>query len=222
MLLEIFSVWLRSAGCIKLSLARDGEEALQKLREVPFDLVITDVRMPIMDGPTLVRSLNKIDRSLPRIILLSGSAEFDRREMYGLGVGNFLQKPITPDGFIETVRLALAERAELWRTPPETSARQLMQLNFDRFPPLLNKSSIHLGRGGFSAFSPTPLYLGKIALKFKLPGMNRETTGHGQVRWYSRAEQTAGVEFDFLEKPSLDWFLTEIASTNPRSFIPSR
>jgi two-component system chemotaxis response regulator CheY len=77
--------------------ASDGMDALEKLPSTAFDLVITDLNMPNMDGFELIRSLreNPQYRELPVIILSSlgdsGSIETGR----GLGVTSYLMKPFS-------------------------------------------------------------------------------------------------------------------------------
>lgn len=46
-------------------------------------------------------------------------------------------------------------------------------------------------------------------------------SGQGYVRWYSRADRMAGIEFAYLEPSCRQWVCEEIAVTRPPSFIPS-
>ena len=80
--------------------ASDGEEALSALRQHQPDLLITDIRMPFMDGLTLCREARKILPAI-KMVILSGFAEFDyAREAIELGVQDYLLKPITPTKLI--------------------------------------------------------------------------------------------------------------------------
>jgi two-component system, chemotaxis family, sensor kinase CheA len=74
--------------------AQDGEEALARLRVQPFDLVLTDVQMPRMDGFTLTRRL-KLDpahRLVPVVILSSLASAEDRRRGLDAGADAYLIK----------------------------------------------------------------------------------------------------------------------------------
>jgi two-component system, response regulator YesN len=74
--------------------AEDGEEALERLRQVPVDLLITDISMPVMDGLELIRQARSIAPHL-KVIILSGFNEFDfLKEGMRLGIENYLLKPI--------------------------------------------------------------------------------------------------------------------------------
>lgn len=75
-----------------------GEQALARLREQPVDLVITDMKMPVMDGIGLLEQINHMVksgelRSLPKILVLSGYGDFKLvRDSFRLGAGDYLLK----------------------------------------------------------------------------------------------------------------------------------
>ena len=91
---EILARWLTLAGCGHVRTAAGGEAALEILREAPIDLLITDIRMPGMDGLTLVQRLFESGGVVPGIVFISGFGEIDERRMYGFGVEAFLTKPL--------------------------------------------------------------------------------------------------------------------------------
>ena len=76
--------------------AASGEEALQRLQEESqIDLVVSDVVMPQMDGPTLIREIRKTRPEL-KVIFISGYTEDRLREQFEAGeVIHFLSKPFT-------------------------------------------------------------------------------------------------------------------------------
>ncbi len=223
-LLEIVGRWLRMEGCGRVLTAPDGEAALAVLTASHVDLLMTDVRMPRMDGVGLVRSLVERDQPLPSIIFVSGFGDVDRREMYALGVEAFLSKPFRREEVLAVIHNALADRHELWLVPMETAPRQTMSLtgqvlsegNGD--PGL--RLGLRLGRGGFSVYHTAPLSLSKVAFRCDLVGTDRILAGEGFIRWYSRTEQMVGVEFFYLEPASRVWVAETIRTNVPRSFIP--
>ena len=93
-LLEIFSAWLGRSG-FRVFTAPNGAEALKALQARQVDVLLSDIRMPIMDGVALVRNLNRMETPPPRIIFVTGYGNFSRREIFGLGVEALLDKPLS-------------------------------------------------------------------------------------------------------------------------------
>lgn len=84
--------------------ASDGEMALPLIRKLKPDLLITDIKMPFMDGLTLCRMVRK---ELPhiKIVILSGYDDFNyAKEAINIGVEDYLLKPITKNAFLERLR----------------------------------------------------------------------------------------------------------------------
>lgn len=88
-----------------------GAEALAHAARSAPDLVITDVRMPGMDGLELLRRLRECDPDFAAVVL-SGHSEFEyAREGMRLGVADYLLKPVRTDNLLQTVSSALAALA---------------------------------------------------------------------------------------------------------------
>jgi CheY-like chemotaxis protein len=220
-LLEIFGKWLELAGCRKVYTAKDGEGALAIIRGRPIDLLVTDVRMPGMDGITLVRKLAGLGSSIPSIVFISGFGDIGEREMFGLGVEAFLAKPLPRGQLVQVAEMALAEPSTLWLTRMKPAPRQSIEITVEDIGETKRQDSIRLGRGGFSARYSGPSALGEVAFKCHFSSDQREMTGEGYVRWRSKNHDKIGIEFSFLDANCRSWVLEEIAVTNPRSFIPS-
>ena len=73
----------------------DGSAALDRLRASsdPYDLLIADLKMPGMDGLTLIRQVRRISAELPIIIITGFSTESSAIEAVNLGVAGYLTKP---------------------------------------------------------------------------------------------------------------------------------
>jgi two-component system, cell cycle sensor histidine kinase and response regulator CckA len=90
--------------------AANGEEALEALEgRTDIDLLVSDVVMPVMDGPTMVRQVRESMPSMP-ILFMSGYAEEQLRKMIDLDNIAFLPKPFSVQQLAEAVRDALATR----------------------------------------------------------------------------------------------------------------
>ena len=97
---------LEAAGFL-VETAEDGTIALEKLEHTPFDLVITDVQMPKMDGFTLTATLKKDERfsHIPIIIVTSLEREEERRQGLQAGADAFLlKKSFNQESLIQTIR----------------------------------------------------------------------------------------------------------------------
>ncbi len=96
--------------------AENGPEALEKLVQLCPDLLITDIRMPGMDGLQMIWAMKEQNRSC-RIIILTGYSEFQyARRSIALGVDSYLLKPIDEEELllqIEKVRRSLLEERRL-------------------------------------------------------------------------------------------------------------
>ncbi|ANE48704.1 hypothetical protein SY83_03630 [Paenibacillus swuensis] len=90
-------------------MAADGEEALADHLAAPADIVITDIRMPGMDGLALIRKLQTSPRK-PAVLILSGHDDFQyAKEAIRFEVKEYLLKPIKRDELVEAVRRTEAE-----------------------------------------------------------------------------------------------------------------
>ena len=72
----------------------DGKSALESIRNDGYKLLIADLRMPGMDGLTLIRQVKQINPHLPIIIITGYSSESAAIEAVNLGVAGYLTKPV--------------------------------------------------------------------------------------------------------------------------------
>lgn len=90
--------------------AGDGIAALELARRHRFDAVVSDIRMPRMNGLELLAALVELDAKLP-VVLISGSDEIaDTRAARRLGAFDFVPKPLNPVRFLATVARAIEQR----------------------------------------------------------------------------------------------------------------
>ena len=86
--------------------ADDGVEALRKIAQQSFDIIITDINMPILDGLKLVKRLRADDnyRDVPIVIITTEGAEEDRQRALALGANAYITKPIQAPQVLSLVR----------------------------------------------------------------------------------------------------------------------
>ena len=93
-------------GAVNTSEAGDGAEAWRKLTSTSFDLVLTDINMPLLDGLKLVSLIRQggAHQRVPIVVITTEGAEADRRRAMALGASRYLVKPVQADQLIEAVR----------------------------------------------------------------------------------------------------------------------
>lgn len=92
------------AGAYSFYFAADGEEALQVLEDKEMDLVITDIRMPVMDGITLIQRLQERE-SRADVVILSGHDDFQyAKAAIRFDVKEYLLKPIVREELFRVLR----------------------------------------------------------------------------------------------------------------------
>ncbi|MBP1996079.1 two-component system response regulator YesN [Paenibacillus eucommiae] len=90
-------------GFEPIEVAFSGQEALEKAQSTSYHLIITDIKMPGMDGLELIRNLKKTD-SPAKYIVFSGYQDFEYAALaINFGVKNYILKPIDEDILIDTV-----------------------------------------------------------------------------------------------------------------------
>jgi len=92
-----------------VDLAAGGQEALERLHREQYDLVITDLRMPGVDGLTLIREARRFMPQLPIIIITGYSTEASAIEAINLGVNGYLTKPFRVPKVLSVAAKALGE-----------------------------------------------------------------------------------------------------------------
>jgi two-component system chemotaxis response regulator CheY len=91
---------------LKVTEADDGVDGLKKLAQSRFDIIVTDINMPIMDGLKLVKRVrtDPIHKDVPIVIITTESAEEDRQRALSLGANAYITKPIQAPQVIAKVK----------------------------------------------------------------------------------------------------------------------
>jgi excisionase family DNA binding protein len=92
-----------------VDLAPDGRSAVDRLRIVPYDLLITDLRMPGVDGLAVVREARRLKADISIIIITGYSTEASAIEALNLGVSGYLTKPFRIPRVLSVAARALGE-----------------------------------------------------------------------------------------------------------------
>ena len=92
-----------------VDLAPDGRNALERLRMIPYDLLITDLKMPGVDGLAVIREARRLKADIPVIIITGFSTEASAIEAVNLGVSGYLTKPFRVPRVLAAAAKALGE-----------------------------------------------------------------------------------------------------------------
>jgi CheY-like chemotaxis protein len=221
MLLELLASWL-SRWVGKVFLAQDGEEALRILSAHTIDLIISDIRMPRMDGVALMSKINEAQGPMPPVIFTTGYSDVTLRQAQDLGAQAIIEKPIARDTLMNEMRRSLTEPDELWQESlagmvPHTT----LATSFESLDAALQEKRIAFGRRGFCIKEEGSLQEGPINFQFDFTSDQRVVSGRGIVRWVAPQDMQAGVEITNLDAQSRRWMIRMTEQKHPRSFIPA-
>ena len=223
MLLDIFGEWLQEENCRVLT-AGDGAAALKTLRNHRVDVIVSDVRMPVMDGILLLKNLttysdlSKSDPP-PKMIFISGFTDLEPREAYNLGVEAILQKPIDRDRLVGAVRGALRSHEETWSQLAAPNGMPL-HVALPRVSAAIEHGRIAFGRGGFCLSLCSPMLEGPVRFDVEFEGEDVNFAGHGLIRWVDPDECLLGLEIVSLDEACREWAFDVIAANAGSSYIP--
>ena len=106
---QLISFALKRLRGIRIIEASDGVDGLKKLSMEKFDLIFTDINMPIMDGLKLV-SLVRNDanyKGTPIVVITTEGAQEDRERALALGANDYITKPIQANKILDVARALL-------------------------------------------------------------------------------------------------------------------
>ena len=112
---------LRRAG-VEVCEAENGAEALQRVEEESFDLVLMDMQMPVMDGYAATRRLREQGYTMPIVAMTANAMQGDEDKCKEAGCSHFLIKPIDIDRLFELLAETLGECEQDERPAATTQA----------------------------------------------------------------------------------------------------
>ena len=89
--------------------AKNGQEAVEMVEKDNFDIVLMDIKMPIMDGLEATRAIKEKHPDLPIIALTANAFDSDHQLAVDAGCNDFLSKPVSSDLCLKTIRKFLGE-----------------------------------------------------------------------------------------------------------------
>jgi CheY-like chemotaxis protein len=120
---RLLNMYLSTAGS-QVTIAENGQVAVQMAMSQPFDLILMDMRMPVMDGYTATTELRRHGFNVPIVALTAQVLPEDRIKCIESGCSDYLGKPFTEEALLRTVahHLGYVIPAWAWRNEePEVS-----------------------------------------------------------------------------------------------------
>ncbi len=94
----------------KLVVADNGKEGLEKFNNEEFDLVITDLSMPVMDGLTMIKEIRKINTTIPIVVTTAfGSQNEEVETLRDIGMNAYVMKPVDVMKLLETIDESISQ-----------------------------------------------------------------------------------------------------------------
>lgn len=89
---------------INLLWAKNGEEAIEQVKNAKkIDLILMDIRLPVMDGYEATKAIKLINRNIPIIAQTAYALEGDREKILNVGCDDYLSKPILINDLLSTI-----------------------------------------------------------------------------------------------------------------------
>lgn len=181
-----------------VSTAKDGQEACSEVQSNKFDMIITDMNMPVMDGLELTQKVRTFPgcRFLP-VLMVSGEGDEEKKtQAKKLGVSTFLSKPLDENKLKSILHIVLSKR----KSP---RVRIKVEVFYGKNP-MLSGYTMNMSTGGVYIETDSPLPAGEsISLKLFLSENNAPLECSGKVAWVNPASKPIvddhppgmGVEF---------------------------
>ena len=143
----------------------NGQEALDAMDKNFFDLIITDIMMPVIDGYELVRQLREVGNTTPVLMITAKDAFDDMRMGFQFGVDDYMVKPINVNEMVLRVR-ALLRRAQMINDRRQTIGETVLEC--DSLTVIVNGESTVLPQKEFMLLYKMAAYPGKIFTRQQL------------------------------------------------------
>jgi len=89
--------------------AKNGQEAVELAEKNAYDLVLMDIKMPVMDGLEATKAIREKHPDLPIVALTANAFDSDRQLAVEAGCNDFLSKPVSSEACIEAIKKLLGE-----------------------------------------------------------------------------------------------------------------
>jgi len=95
-----------------VTVAKNGEDAMEAMDKEHIDLVVLDIMMPKMDGYEFTKTLRECDNNLPILMVSAKQLPVDKNKGFAVGTDDYMTKPVDQDEFLYRIK-ALLRRAKI-------------------------------------------------------------------------------------------------------------
>ena len=89
--------------------AKNGQEAVEMADKAEYDIVLMDIKMPVMDGLEATKKIKEAHPNLPVVALTANAFDSDRQLAMDAGCDDFLSKPVSSDACIQVIKKLVGE-----------------------------------------------------------------------------------------------------------------
>lgn len=89
--------------------AKNGQEAVEMVDKSDFDIVLMDIKMPVMDGLEATKAIKEKYPNLPIVALTANAFDSDRQLAFDAGCDDFLSKPVSSEACLNTIKRLVGE-----------------------------------------------------------------------------------------------------------------
>ena len=175
---QLFKHVLLQKGYSVVTVA-DGKEALEAMEKEQFDLIISDIMMPVMDGYELVRTMRETNDETPVLMITAKDAFDDMQEGFLSGIDDYMVKPVNVNEMVLRVG-ALLRRVKINNERKQTIGNTVMEM--DSFTVISGNEKFTLPQKEFMLLYKMASYPGKIFTRQQLMddiwGYESETDTH--------------------------------------------
>ena len=161
---ELFGRVLKKQG-YDIGEASNGKEALEALHQDFYDLVISDIMMPVMDGYELVSNLRKEGNQIPVLMITAKDAFDDMSRGFQSGTDDYMVKPVNVNEMVLRVG-ALIRRAQMMNERRQVIGNTVMEM--DSLTVITGDKSMILPQKEFMLLYKMAAYPGKIFTRQQL------------------------------------------------------
>ena len=196
-----FEAVLKNNG-YTVTVAKNGEDALDAMDKEHIDLVVLDIMMPRMDGYEFTKTLRECDNNLPILMVSAKQLPVDKNKGFAVGTDDYMTKPVNQDEFLYRIK-ALLRRAKI------ANERKIVVgdvvLDYDALTVTKGRETQELPQKEFMLLYKLLSYPGKIFTRIQL--MDEIWGAESETGW-----ETVTVHVGRLRKRFEGWSEFEIES----------